>query len=83
MSGAAGGYVYNSMQAQQKWGHEVKMNQTEPTKRSSTAAETQHTVRKHYEKPDVRCEHVFETLALSCGKVQGTQGTCNHNRKSS
>ena len=39
--------------------------------------------KKHYEKPDVRCEHVFETLALSCGKVQSTQGSCHANRKTS
>jgi hypothetical protein len=59
------------------------MNQMEPTKRTPSAADGKQIVKKHYEKPDVRCEHVFETLALSCGKVQGTQGSCQHNRKSS
>ena len=59
------------------------MNQMEPTKRTPSAAEGKHIVKKHYEKPDVRCEHVFETLALSCGKVQSTQGSCHANRKTS
>ena len=40
-------------------------------------------VRKPYEKPAVRHEKVFETMALSCGKVQGTGGSCHMNRKNS
>jgi hypothetical protein len=36
-----------------------------------------------YTKPAFRFERVFETSALSCGKVQGTQAGCNHNRKTS
>jgi hypothetical protein len=31
----------------------------------------------------VRHERVFETTALTCGKVQATQGQCVHNRKNS
>ncbi len=34
-----------------------------------------------YMKPVFRFESVFETSALSCGKVQSTQAGCNHNRK--
>jgi hypothetical protein len=41
------------------------------------------TVKKPYEKPEVRHERVFETMALSCGKVQTVQGQCRYNRKSS
>ena len=41
------------------------------------------TGRKPYQKPAVRHERVFETRALTCGKVQGTQGSCNLNRKTS
>ncbi len=40
-------------------------------------------VKKPYQKPEVRYERVFETMAMSCGKVQATQGSCRHNRKSS
>jgi hypothetical protein len=39
--------------------------------------------RKAYEKPAFRHERVFETMALSCGKVHPTQGQCRFNRKSS
>ncbi len=39
--------------------------------------------RKPYVKPAVRHERVFETRALTCGKVQSTQSTCKHNRKTS
>jgi hypothetical protein len=39
--------------------------------------------RKPYEKPAFRHERVFETRALSCGKVQTTQGSCHSNRKNS
>ena len=41
------------------------------------------TAKKPYHKPAVRYEHVFETSALSCGKVQTTQGQCHSNRKHS
>ena len=34
-----------------------------------------------YEKPAFRCEHVFETMALACGKAQGAQGQCQLTRK--
>jgi hypothetical protein len=39
--------------------------------------------RKPYQKPAVRYERVFETSALSCGKVQTTQSGCHQNRKAS
>lgn len=39
--------------------------------------------KKLYQKPAFRYERVFETLALSCGKISPTQGTCHHNRKTS
>ena len=39
--------------------------------------------KKLYQKPAFRYEQVFETLALSCGKVVITQGTCQHSRKTS
>jgi hypothetical protein len=39
--------------------------------------------RKPYMKPAFRYERVFETMALSCGKVTSTQFQCRFNRKSS
>jgi hypothetical protein len=39
--------------------------------------------KKLYQKPEFRFEQVFETQALTCGKVATTQATCNHNRKNS
>jgi hypothetical protein len=39
--------------------------------------------RKPYEKPDFRFERVFETMALSCGKIGPTQSGCQSNRKNS
>jgi hypothetical protein len=41
------------------------------------------TPRKPYQKPAVRYERVFETSALTCGKVQTTQQGCHQNRKTS
>lgn len=39
--------------------------------------------RKPYHKPVLRFERVFETSALTCGKVQSTQSGCHQNRKTS
>lgn len=39
--------------------------------------------KKTYSKPEFRFERVFETQALSCGKVSGTQTQCQINRKTS
>ena len=39
--------------------------------------------RKPYTKPAFRFERVFETRALSCGKMADTQGSCHHNRRTS
>lgn len=47
------------------------------------SAPSQGTAKKPYRKPEFRYERVFETLALSCGKLQGSQGQCRFNRKSS
>jgi hypothetical protein len=37
--------------------------------------------RQPYEKPSFRCEKVFVTSALSCGKISATQSTCMLNKK--
>ena len=39
--------------------------------------------KRPYQKPEFRFERVFETRALTCGKVQTTQASCAHNRKNS
>jgi hypothetical protein len=36
---------------------------------------------KAYQKPAFQHERVFETMALSCGKLSPTQFTCHFNRK--
>lgn len=39
--------------------------------------------KKPYGKPTFRYERVFETMALSCGKVSPVQFQCRFNRKNS
>jgi hypothetical protein len=39
--------------------------------------------KKPYHKPEFRYERVFETMALSCGKVSPTEFQCRFNRKTS
>jgi len=39
--------------------------------------------RKPYQEPAFRHERVFETMALSCGKVEPTSFMCAHKRNSS
>ena len=40
-------------------------------------------IKKRYSKPAFRFERVFETQALSCGKIISSQGQCKTNRKNS
>ncbi len=37
--------------------------------------------RRPYRKPSFQHERVFETMALICGKMAGTQGQCQSNQK--
>jgi hypothetical protein len=39
--------------------------------------------RKLYHAPTFRSEKVFETMALTCGKISTTQTICKLNRKNS
>jgi len=39
--------------------------------------------KKPYKKPEFRFERIFETQALSCGKISATQKHCRFNRKTS
>jgi hypothetical protein len=59
------------------------MSQSAPRNEGTQAAEKKAAAKKPYQKPEVRHERVFETMALACGKVQSTQGSCHHNRRNS
>jgi len=39
--------------------------------------------KKKYEKPAFRFERVFETMALTCGKIGAVEFQCRFNRKTS
>jgi hypothetical protein len=39
--------------------------------------------KKPYQKPAFRHERVFETRALTCGKIAATVGTCQFNQHTS
>jgi hypothetical protein len=41
------------------------------------------TQKKPYGKPSYRFERVFETMALSCGKISATQFECRFHRRNS
>jgi len=59
----------------------VKSN--EGNGRNASTTDEKSPAKKPYVKPQVRHERVFETMALSCGKVQSTQSGCHFNRKTS
>lgn len=59
------------------------MSELEQKNRVPSTAENQGSLRKPYQKPAFRQETLFETSALSCGKVQSTQSGCHSNRKTS
>jgi hypothetical protein len=48
-----------------------------------SASVKEHAPKKPYEKPEVRSERVFETMALSCGKTGPTNFACRTNRNAS
>jgi len=47
----------------------------------SKKAEQASQKKKTYVKPAFEHERVFETMALSCGKLSGTQAQCRSNKK--
>jgi hypothetical protein len=47
------------------------------------APESGEATKKPYVKPAFRHEQVFETMALACGKISGTQASCRTNRRNS
>jgi len=61
------------------WG---TMSKEQPDRQIPATTENR-PAKKKYEKPEARFERVFETMALSCGKIQTTNQQCKFNRKSS
>lgn len=59
------------------------MKPEEQDQPSEHAAASQPRARKPYTKPAFVFEKAFETMALSCGKINITQAQCKFNRKSS
>jgi len=56
---------------------------TEKDNEPKASEKAQSPGRKPYQKPVFRYERVFETMALSCGKMNPTQFQCRFNRKNS
>ena len=59
------------------------MRQRDDNDRRGGPLEAQPAARKPYHKPAVRHEQVFETRALTCGKINDTQASCHVNKKAS
>jgi hypothetical protein len=55
-------------------------NPVEPEEKRRTQEKR---TKKPYTKPAFRFERVFETQALSCGKIHATIAQCHSNRKTS
>jgi hypothetical protein len=59
------------------------MDEQHRNSNEKSAGETGRTAKKQYQEPGFRHERVFETMALSCGKVQVTILQCRFNRHTS
>ncbi|MGA7683600.1 MAG: hypothetical protein WCC32_02425 [Terriglobales bacterium] len=59
------------------------MEDQTPYEKQTRIAEKLSGQKKPYQKPAFRSERVFETAALSCGKLAGTSAICNSSRKTS
>jgi hypothetical protein len=59
------------------------MSQSESKHLDERTVKSTSGTKKPYMKPEVRHERVFETMALSCGKVNTTQSSCRFNRRNS
>jgi hypothetical protein len=59
------------------------MTQKSASEGASKDGREQGKAKRPYVKPDFRFEKTFETLALICGKLRGTGGACNQQRKNS
>jgi hypothetical protein len=52
-----------------------------PTAEKQQSARPASKTKRPYQKPGFQHEKVFETMALACGKIAGTQLQCHLNRK--
>jgi hypothetical protein len=59
------------------------MSESAKTNGMASGEEARTKPKRTYHRPAVRYERVFETQALTCGKVQTTQSACHSNRKTS
>lgn len=59
------------------------MNPREHKERIASPADGTARAKKPYVKPEVRYERVFETRALSCGKVSPSESNCFSIRRAS
>jgi hypothetical protein len=59
------------------------MSHTEENDLTIAQPQTDLRAKKPYHRPEFRFERVFETRALSCGKISTTQSQCSFNTKSS
>jgi hypothetical protein len=53
-----------------------------PAEKQGSGEQSEHKKRR-YVKPAFQQEKVFETMALSCGKISATERQCHFNRKNS
>jgi hypothetical protein len=51
--------------------------------KKKNAGESPRARKKQYQDPSFRHERVFETMALSCGKISATQFQCRFHRNAS
>ena len=61
----------------------VAMKTNKPSSPERPDPSNQPVAKKPYQKPAFRYQRVFETMALSCGKIDPTQGQCQVNTKNS
>ena len=59
----------------------TQRNRPSAEEKSALNTPGQNKAKKPYHKPEFRFEQAFETLALSCGKIHGTQHQCKGHRK--
>jgi hypothetical protein len=59
------------------------MNDDRATREKRQQPDSAGKEKKLYQKPAFRYERVFETLALSCGKVGSSTAQCQFSRKTS
>ncbi len=56
---------------------------SEKRERADNPQPTTRLGKRLYVQPDFKFERVFETMALSCGKISPVQAQCRFNRKNS